>query len=498
MIPAQKTNSTKVEQWQICTAAMLLIASIAFCIDLNATPNRCAELLFTTPSGKSEAVKSTQEILGQLSVNSGKKNRPNPVQVEVEALRIGQDYYVTPGAFRGYPTLVKAIKEPIQMRVVQIFEGSIRRNFKNARKVIYFESPETGRIGIESWRLLGEIYSEKEFSHYSPFESGEYVQIGADYSSSNSYKTVKNPDHTFVFSGHAAAYIGKFVRIYDENNYVIQIQSIKDNVPPTEIIVPRYLTYGLTSGTASHFRNAVRGLLTINIAFKSGELVRYRRVDGTIGLGIFIRSNKNHITLKDEADQTVYISPQSVFRYIDGDPHTATYNADWIHAHFQKPTDLVRQFLDGAGKLTSLPDFAEQSPEQKILTLMKYLKANVNWTKGALSGETAGLRDFNEILCSGAGVCRHLAPLMATMLSELGYTPRVTKYIEQGKDGHAWLEVDVRDSYGQLKTFVVDPSNGEFVKAFSEVSAAASKNKNSSEAAWYIKPGREFLVVNPQ
>jgi hypothetical protein len=493
---ANKVNQI---QKRLSTAAKLLAFFILFFNSQFVHANlSCTDILKgRSPEG---AVLSTTEILGQLSANAGQRYRENPKLLNPNTLQVGQDVFVTPLALKGLPSLAKRFKDPIKMRVVQIKDydsAQTKKSWKKSRKIIYLDSQETGQIGVESWRLSDDVFSEPDFALYSSFEPGEYVQIGSDYSSKNEYKTVRGGNDTFTFSGNAAQYIGRFVRIHDEKNYVISVKSIKDNVPATEIIVPRSSTYGLTSGTLTHFQNTVKGLLSMHVAFKYDELVRFRRSDGTIAMGTFVRVNSHYSTVKDEDGKLIYVSPQSVFRYVDGEPFTAIYNADWIQANFENPSSLVRQLLDGAGKLSSLSDFAEMSNDDKIKTLMKYLKSNVSWTKGAISAETAGLDDFNEIICSGAGVCRHLAVLMATMLSEAGFSPRVVKYIEAGKDGHAWVEVDVRLPNGHSEIIVVDPSNGDYVANYNQVAAIAGGNKTSFEASWYTKPGREYIIVQP-
>ncbi len=119
-----------------------------------------------------------------------------------------------------------------------------------------------------------------------------------------------------------------------------------------------------------------------------------------------------------------------------------------------------RVFSRNRAVLSSHPDFLLMAPRDKILTLLKYTQRNVPWTKAAQSAENAGLSTFSDIVCAGAGVCRHNSNLLATTLSEAGFPTRLVRYLPEGQDGHAWMEVDMRMLDGSVQTYVVDPSNG--------------------------------------
>lgn len=474
---------------------LFLLYTILFFAPNIYSQNKCATL-FIDQSKLLNSTDSIKDILSSMRRGSGAIIKVNPTSIDIYSISEGQEFYVMPTVFKRFASIIKKLKTPIKIKVVQIVKKSKKKTWGKNWDTIYVQSPETGIVGIELWQLSGYAYSKLDFSYYSPFEKGEYVQIGYIYSLKNIYKVVDQPDTTVSFEGSSALYIGKFVGIYDANNYVIEVKSMHHHVM-AQIIVPKKQTFGLTNGTALKFENAVQGLLKMNIPFKPYERVRYRANNGKIYLGSFLRTNGIDIKLINDAGQFIYASPESVSKYLGGEPYTASYNADWIIAIFRTQDPLVKKLLDGALKLSSMKDFIEQTPENRILILMKYLKTNLTWTKGAISCENAGLSDFNEIIASGAGVCRHLSPLLATILSELGYTPRVTKYKALGdQEGHAWLEVDIKLDDGNIKTFVVDPSNGDYIKDFGQVIKIGRKNRNSSEFKFYMQSNREYLLAD--
>lgn len=454
--------------------------------------NSCSRLFLDQDLNSYQNVASTTQVLSQLTKASGKKMRSNPTLIDIGNLKINQELYVSPIALGGY----RNISEPILMKIVNIVPDSTH----NGWDLFYLENPQTGILEIESSKLYKNIYSVRDYVQHSPFVEGEYVQIGSETQKETTFQRLGS-DTPLTLTGYngTSTFIGKFLRAYDEKNYLVQIKIESDviNIPPTDLIVPHHLTYGLASGTPRHFQNSIRSLLTTPIQFATHEPVRFRDSSGLIQLGTFIKSNGRYITVQDNNGRRIYVSPQSVFRYYGGDPYTAVYNAEWIKARFQNPSYLVRQFLDGAGKLTSLSDFSTLTPENKIIVLTKYLRSHVSVAKGASLAEYAGLNNFNEILSAGAGVCRHLSVLMSAMLSELGYKYRLTYYDGDGI-GHAWLEVDIKTSDDKIKTFVLDPTYNGYLKSYDEVLEKAAKDKQSNEANWYTNPQRKYFVQPAQ
>jgi hypothetical protein len=433
-----------------------------------------------------------------MSDKIGKADRPNPTAVEISSIQAGEDYYVAPLAFRAYTHFKKVLQEPVKMKVLKVSSSFERAIWKGEKTVIYLESPETGLLAIEGEKLKGNIFSVPDFGKYAPFTPGEYIEIRSPSASKLVFKLAQNPAKTIELFGLSDGYLGKFVRSLDEESYVVQFEDVDRDIMPTQILVPRNLVRGLTSGTAAHFKNAVKDLLEMQIEFQAGELVRYRNAAGHISLGHFLEVKGTSTTIADEFGQSVNVPSQRVFRFMDGEPATPRYAQKWVDEYFEMPNDLVLNFLDAAGKLSSLSDFSSLSAKEKLTTMLKFLSSNMPWTSSALRAENAGLQNLNDMLCAGVGVCRHVSLLLNSIFAELGYSSRVANFFNAEGVGHAWLEVDVKMSNGQLKTFVVDPSNGLYVKSYAEVAALAAKNKNSNAARWYSQPTRTFFLVKRQ
>lgn len=280
----------------------------------------------------------------------------------------------------------------------------------------------------------------------------------------------------------------------------ILINETQYRIPPTEIIVPRDQVVGLSSAHGENFKNAMTEILSIPLNFKYGELVRFRDSQGKLNLGLFVRSNGQFVSLYGHDGSMHYTSSQSVFKYAGGSPHTSVFDNLGFQVHPTKTSGLLQQFLDGAGKLTSLPDFIKLSDEQRILTLIRYLHANIKWINGAKRCEHAGFNQLELNLAMGAGVCRHLARLMGTLLGESGYSHRLTQYRNPTLEyGHAWVEAEVAiDSDRRVfKTLIVDPSAGYYVNSLGNVISIATQDQKSMEAEWYTRPEREYSIYDP-
>lgn len=459
-----------------------------------ASPKSCAEL-YSTNSVSSGKLLTTVAALSEINSVRQSRYRDHPDHVDPYFLEIGQTFFITAKALKDTPNLQRKISGTAEARVIDIKTAATGANskvWKDRRRVIYLDVEGVGRVAVPALYLINNAFKVPNFEQHAPFVAGEYVQIGSNFSSELVVKVESNPDTNFRFSGTSSSYIGKFIRVYNSEHFVIEVQAVKQGVPPSNVIVPKDRVYGLKSGTLSNFKSGVKSLLTIEFDFAVNETVRFRNKEGYIEVGSVRKIGSNKIQIQTKVG-LVTIFKRDVFKYVEGEPHTPVYNADWIQAEFGKPKGSLRMFLSGAAKISSLQDYQQMLPSEKIATLMKYLKSNIEWTKGALEAENAGLGNFKKIICSGAGVCRHLAVLMSVILSEAGFSTKVVMYYEEGKNGHAWLEVDVVNSRTNT-TFVVDPTNGHFIQPYWQVRKTAVQNPSSNEAKWYVREGREFLL----
>lgn len=472
---------------------------------------RCADL--AGPNQVSQAylllaasLPTTNEVISDLRKSGGQGYRSNPALLDVELLQKGQEVFVVPEVFREFPRIAKKVFGPVKMVVVDIFETTRNRSFMQTDrfkkfgswKVFYLESPLTGRVGILEHRLARGVYSRRDYSLQSPFVSDEWVQFGYEFREINEFEIANSFGDKANFSGNALVYLGRFVRALDADNLIVKVigQNKKNKWVQVEIIAPRGQVKGLISGTPARFKERLKALLHLPLEFGQNDLIRYRAADGLIRLGFFVRKFKRYSVIRDAAGSVQNVRNESVFRYVEGDPFTPVFSEGWIQAKFNMPKPFLGNLLDGAGKLTSLSDYAKMSSTERIRTITEYLRANVSWMIGAKMAEAAGLIDFDRIVSVGAGVCRHLAVLLATMLAEAGFSPRLVIFQEDGnKNGHAWLEVDIQEKERSV-TYVVDPSNmnSNYVVPFSDVSKAAIANKGSIEATMYIQPGRKYFI----
>jgi arylamine N-acetyltransferase len=110
---------------------------------------------------------------------------------------------------------------------------------------------------------------------------------------------------------------------------------------------------------------------------------------------------------------------------------------------------------------------------------------------------------MSDVICAGAGTCRYQSTLLASVLSELGFTVRQTIYEYKNSaglitSGHRWLEVDVPDVKEGKKTLVLDVTGnaGTDIIPLSDAVAEAQKpeNRNSFSTLYYANPGRQYVL----
>lgn len=385
-----------------------------------------------------------------------------------------------PVAFANNIHLSQKIREPIQMKVVEIKSTKEGRRF-------HLENAETGVVQFTFKDLYENIFASKEAILRSTYVFGEYVQVGNRNKESRDYLSVAGEKITL-----GDAYIGIFMAVQDSNNYVVRLKD--KNGVLVDIVAPKRDVYDLTMGTSARFDLTVSNFSNLQVQFKQNEAVRYRNSDGMISYGRFIKKDEGFVIIKNQNGIFERISQESVFRSIEN-ARTTTYKAPWM-LELEKPSDSLKKFLDGAGKLTSLPDFTRMSSEQKVISLMKYLRVFIRWSKGGMQAEDAGLTNFNKLLCTGAGVCRHLAPLLAATLNESGIPAVVVMRMETETKGHAWVEVVLPGKDGKQTYYIADPSNenGTYFKSISEVTRIASENKESFEYRFHAHPNKVYLA----
>jgi hypothetical protein len=341
------------------------------------------------------------------------------------------------------------------------------------------------------------------------FAFQEWVEFGSELTRTP-YAHLYDETVSIRFGGGAQHYLGRFIAPYDSSHWVIEARlahtsAAKNNFPWTPLIIPARDVTRLPSGTVQNLQIHLKELLDTRTQFEANEVVRFRNQEGYLELGRLERSppQGDRLQILDPQGHLIEVPSQSVFRLNSkqkggGVPTTSIFNADWIGPKMTAPKGSLRLFLDGAGRLTSLSDFVNLTPYHQINSLLWYLKPLVAWRPGALCAELAGLENFEDIVTSGAGVCRHQAVLLATLLREAGYVARLVFYLPStGEAGHAWIEVDLPDSNGSLKatqTFVVDPSEHPALIAFKEAQRDAARHRGSIAARFYTQPGRQVLL----
>jgi hypothetical protein len=441
---------------------------------------------------------SVRRTLAAASKYNG-RHRRHPDAVDVYQLKAGDRVIVPPHILNSDLHGREEASEPMEMSVVDRPEGRGEFGYSSDASFI-LENPRRGLVSFLATKLDGNAYSRLDFAKHAPFEAREYVQIGKEGDPQLLLKHVDAPT-TMTLDKRSLPYIGRFVGMEDGANYVVEIKGAGG--VDANVRVPKEQVYALPAGTVKAARQSMHRLPVIQLSFQPGEGVRFRNKWGLIEMGAVIALRDGVMKIMTMAGE-ISISPKNVFKPSGPKiPVTPHYKAYWTEGQWKSPagpTGLFAEFLNGGAALTSHPDFAQAAPAEKIEVLMRYVWHNIPWTAAAKQAEDAGLRAFEDLLCAGAGVCKHNSTLLATILSEAGYFTRLVSYVPPGKEGeterrgHAWLEVDMPSDQGEVETYVVDPSGvSGFIKPIREVEKIAQTNPDSNANKWYMQPGREYV-----
>ncbi|MBI4425226.1 MAG: transglutaminase domain-containing protein [Elusimicrobia bacterium] len=442
-----------------------------------------------------EAVHEPNEIL--------RKYRQHPDLLGLRDLVVGQKVVVTPDAFRYLPSLMKRLKGPIAMEVVRLdLDGGTERY--RGKSVVYLKSPETGQVGVPSYWLQSSVYATMDFQAHAPFVKGEYVQLGTDWEKASlELEQRYQPGQPVTISSSALPYLGRFVGVADEEHYEVEVEAAGQFLPRT-VLAPKTKVEGLISGTRKAASALIDRLPLPSLAFRPGERVRYRDAKGRMCEGGFRASAGGMSEVGTEAGANASVPSGRLFKVVGDIPAlTSFYDASWQPTRLNLRDPLVAEFLDYAAKLTSHPDYLQVAPTERLKLIVSYVQRSIPWSEVAIRAEPAGVETFAKLITAGVSVCRHNAYLLGVILSETGYATRLVKHLPPQSDGHAWLEVDMRQPGGSLQTYVVDPSNKyEPVSELAAVMQAArdaAKAGNSESAAvkWYLQPGREYVLPRP-
>jgi hypothetical protein len=256
---------------------------------------------------------------------------------------------------------------------------------------------------------------------------------------------------------------------------------------------------GAPIGTELAAKALIERTKEIKFELSLGERVRFRGSDGTMQMGLlesFIDAKQARVRTAN--GMNVHVDRSQVFRTVSFElPRTPrtdgrNYFLEYKGPRFtlDRPTGLVRDFLDGAARISSAQDFMGKSALQKLETLQAYLLTFVKYENWAANAEIMGPKNYHELICTGGGVCRHQVDLLASIYSEAGLRVRriSNRAYSRPEDSHTWLEVDMIER-GKMITFVVDPAN-QVVKPLEESVIRSVYYPNSLDADLWSNPRR--------
>lgn len=469
---------------------IVLITNIASA----AWPSKCAPL-FTTKFSTKEFPESIVKIFNRIEIAKYKSSiHPDKVHAsDIDKAPIDTVVY-------------------LDLTKVKILPAAISQTMKftvsaTAPHAITLFNPQYGEFKFTPdtiASLYGNLYLKKNFRQRSVFTPGEFVQIGFP---GERYLTQDirfiNLDHGVIATMKKGSppRVAKFIRVWDE-----KLCEVEFNIPQSgsyRFLVDQSNLYQMPVGAGRTLQEMLTPLSDIIPQFSLHEVVRFRDGEGKMRQGSVVQIKGNDLLIQIFQDR-FWISNTQVFSFWGTTTPTSIsvdttryYYEPSVHINLGQPTGILKKFLDGAARLSSHPDFLSASAQTKLKILVTYQGLFLPWSLAGLSLEESGVENFSEILCIGAGVCRHQTPLMAAILDEAGLRVRIyyrlMKLLDNiaDFDGHTWLEIDYPTLNG-YETFVVDPSSAD-VRPLREVVAVAKKNPTSSEARYLAYPKRKLL-----
>ena len=364
---------------------------------------------------------------------------------------------------------------------------------------------------FERSRLTGKLFRYRDYAVRTPLQTGDYIELG-NVKASNKRDLVMrladHPEQTFTFKADKLPRIARFERPLDLDHYLIEVQDLEKGHEVHHVIVERADVKQTISGNETSTLRMIKQTENIKCTFQEHETLRYRDVNHQMKQGSFIRSFMQDVVLYHEvmepSGHKIAVNAKKTFRYFGPQvPKTVSpklspfFRTAWSDDTIMR-TDLtdgvMEAFLDGAARILSDDRIQIRNLRHpdKIKILNDYLLKVMPGYDPALQAEESGVKNLAELLCTGAGVCRHKTVIFAQILNEAGYTTRMMRK-PNGEWGHAWIEVDLPNSMHVLESYVVDPTEGT-IKPLAQSFQDAQKKTDSPDALYYTNPSR--IVVH--
>lgn len=407
---------------------------------------------------------------------------------------------------------LKSKKKPEELTSIQRFIQTHLNNYDNKQTLAYFESPEIGKFEIYSIDLLDDMTTVKDFSNLTDFNQGEYVHFKNDTIADdvrfqltdslgiNSVNDQGIPE-TAALNGSTSNLRFKFVRPLNEEEHLVSLHPIEEQLENKVkeniffIKVKREDIARSFPENTETLKKQLEYLDDISLTFIDGEKIRFRDATGALQSAVLEKISADGKYIISHNSKQLNIEADSIFKAVDNSFSTPQYN----HKFFpfsSKPEGLYKRVLNGASKVSSKSEFKSLKEMEQISILTNYVKRFVQPTDIANTLEFKGYDTLNKILCTGTGVCRHNATVLATVLKESGFNPKFKAYITPGtKSGHAWLEIMIDN-----KLYVLDgnaPGEGFNLYTMEEALKYAKEEPNSFDAIFYTQPNREEILPTP-
>ena len=388
---------------------------------------------------------------------------------------------------------------------------------RSIRFVVRESRPELLRIHNPGYGLIefdrnsisqvyGKLYRIKRFQTRSPFIPGEFVQIGWP----GSIKPTKplrlinlETNESDQVVKEALPWVAKFIRVIGPDAYEIGFPRYEGR--PRRFKIAANEVYHLNIGSGKTLRSVLATLDEVRPSFAPDEPIRYRDRAGLMRAGNFVGQRGDEVFIERSGGRFSIVGDEIYRSWGPAPPRSIRVEtSDYFinnspHINLERPRKFLRDVLNAAARLSSAPAFENLAFAHQLETLVAFQERLLPWRQAASTVESTGLDNFSDILCAGAGVCRHGTPLMAAILSEAGLSVRIYIRTAQADEiarrnleygGHTWLEVDAPDG----RTFVIDPSAG-VAKTMDDVSRDAALDPKSSDAVWWSHPDRRLLPI---
>lgn len=327
-------------------------------------------------------------------------------------------------------------------------------------------------------------FIKKSISFYSlgvtftPPKIGDWLQLGTESMKMGVYReypivSSKNPEYMEGINYKVGRHHGfktpgsffdfpfpvKFKGIFDKSSSIVEVEV---SGRPIQFVVPNYDLFSARVGSFERLKKMLDPIYEVPMSFHDGEHVNYRAWDGRVVQGKVIsingdvaqvRVNRPHFSDEGFSSLSYLISAfrwlvplkihiRRLYKTLGTSNPLSTQQSLLNSMSGESPikSPEFRYFLDSILHFASTDEFRNLDLQTQLQLISELIHKHLPWQE--MAGNIDSYVNWGQLLCFGAGVCRHHNPILGMALRELGFPVRLPQYRSDiFQDGHVWTEI---------------------------------------------------------